>query len=580
MAGDLQRCAAGLVAIGLAVGSFQSVERLSAQSRSAQAGRPPTGVVQGRVVAADTGRPIADAAMTLYAERQTGNLDAFEDRVLLQPGLGGGSQSTATDADGRFVLRAVAAGRYKLQVRKTGFVGTWYGQRSTDEPAHWIVIDEGQPAERIDLSLMRGAVIVASVTDDLGEPVANARVAAEQYRYTAEGRRLTAVTQRQTDDRGRVRLSGLQPGRYFVSATVTAAVLSGRDSGKRLVRTFYPAATDTADAQPVQVAAGQETTIAFSLAAAGAYRISGSITSSAGAPYTGRGALLRSGPELLGRGVVTTTDGTFDIRDVVPDRYVIDVNPSGGIPTAGRDPGPGNGSLPEYARVPIEIVAADVTNLLVRTSSGGTARGRLVFDDGLVPDDLKPGMVRVLTTPDLPEATSRTANVQANWTFTLSGLLGPRLFRALFDTNGWFLSSVVRSGRDITDTPIVCDATTAIDDLEIHVTRRPTILTGTVTGDRGASPGTFVVVVFDEDRERWGPGSRFVAAGRSDSKGQYRIAGLPPGRYLAVALDYLADGEEGDPDFLAALAPRAERITLDRASTKELTLKIVGRRQQ
>ena len=50
---------------------------------------------------------------------------------------------------------------------------------------------------------------------------------------------------------------------------------------------------------------------------------------------------------------------------------------------------------------------------------------------------------------------------------------------------------------------------------------------------------------------------------------------LPPGRYLAAAVDYLEEGEETNPDTLERLRNTATPFTLEEGDTKALTLKVV-----
>ena len=71
----------------------------------------------------------------------------------------------------------------------------------------------------IDFQLPAGAVIVLRVGNRFGEPAAGYEVNLYQAKFNAGQRGLVrfADTSR-TDDRGEVRLSGLPPGEYFVSA--------------------------------------------------------------------------------------------------------------------------------------------------------------------------------------------------------------------------------------------------------------------------------------------------------------------------------------------------------------------------
>jgi hypothetical protein len=70
----------------------------------------------------------------------------------------------------------------------------------------------------------------------------------------------------------------------------------------------------------------------------------------------------------------------------------------------------------------------------------------------------------------------------------------------------------------------------------------------------------------------WTAQSRFIAVGRPDQQGQVRILGLPPGRYLAAAVDFLETDEERDPELLAGLESAAQPVTLADADTKRIVL--------
>jgi hypothetical protein len=71
------------------------------------------------------------------------------------------------------------------------------------------------------------------------------------------------------------------------------------------------------------------------------------------------------------------------------------------------------------------------------------------------------------------------------------------------------------------------------------------------------------------------PFSRFIAADRPDQQGRFRVGGLPGGRYLVTAVDYLETGTERDPELLTRLRERAVLLTLEEGETKDIDLKLV-----
>jgi hypothetical protein len=62
---------------------------------------------------------------------------------------------------------------------------------------------------------------------------------------------------------------------------------------------------------------------------------------------------------------------------------------------------------------------------------------------------------------------------------------------------------------------------------------------------------------------------------RPDQQGRYQIQGLPPGDYLAVAVDYVEDGAWNEPEYLDSIRRHGQRLTLSEAESKSLTLKPV-----
>jgi hypothetical protein len=61
---------------------------------------------------------------------------------------------------------------------------------------------------------------------------------------------------------------------------------------------------------------------------------------------------------------------------------------------------------------------------------------------------------------------------------------------------------------------------------------------------------------------------------RSDKAGIFKIAALPPGDYLAVALEYVLDGDWNDPQFLESLRSQAVRISLNEGEPATIALQV------
>ena len=159
--------------------------------RAARATNPEPGrgtaVIRGQVVAADSGTPIRRAQVRVSG---VGMRD---------------SRLATTDAQGRFEVRELVAGRYTLTASKGGFVTLQYGQRRPAESGMPLEVGDAQTLDRLIVALPRGSVIGGRITDEFGEPVVNAAVSAWRYAFVGGTRRLVRAGARDTtDDQGTV----------------------------------------------------------------------------------------------------------------------------------------------------------------------------------------------------------------------------------------------------------------------------------------------------------------------------------------------------------------------------------------
>jgi hypothetical protein len=526
---------------------------------------PQTGTarIRGRVVAADNGSPLRRAQVRLSGAG------------LQDPRI------AATDEQGRYELKDLPAGRFTLSATKSGYLTLSYGQRRPLEAARPLEVVDAAVLEKIDFTLPKGSVIVAHITDEFGEPVSGATVQAQQYRFSGGQRRLTSVGTGNpfadtTNDLGEIRLFGLAPGEYYVTASMRSVMALGiGDSVLSYAPTYYPGTPSATEAQQVTLNFGQELSVTFPLVAARAARISGVVRNSDGAPATRPSVSLTQviGTGFTSRGLPAQPDGSFSVSNVLPGKYSIDVRPGTGVGDAAE----------EFASMPITVAGEDITGLVVTTTKGGTFGGRVVFDTGSPPRDLRPGSIQLLYTTTTPEIQGPLAvgrpKWNDDWTFETVGLMGSRLLRVNNNPNqpsGWFLKAVMLDGKDATDTALDFDTQKEIKGAQIVLTQKRTEVTGAVMDSRNAAVGEYVAVIFPEDREQWTAQSRFIATGRPDQQGRFKILGLPPGRYLATAVEYLAVGEERDPELLDRLQRSATRATLGEGESKTLSLTLAS----
>ncbi|HEX5108634.1 MAG TPA: carboxypeptidase-like regulatory domain-containing protein [Vicinamibacterales bacterium] len=510
---------------------------------------PRTGIIRGRVLRLDSGQPLGKVRVDI---RATGVRDL---------------PTAMTDEKGQYELKALPAARYTLSAYKGGFVTLEYGQRRPNEPGRPVDLADGEVLDRIDFSLSSGGVIAGTVLDDAGEPMAGAVVQALRPRYVKGIRQVSPGPSRDvTDDLGQFRLFGLAPGSYVVSATAS----DGRSEVIRLaaansvgsVATYYPGTLIATDARPVQVEAGAEISgLSFAIVPARLASITGTVRTADGKVPVEATLTLAQSVEggTSTRGAAVKPDGSFSIPSLPAGRYTL----------TARLPPPSD----QIAMTDVTVVNADVTAALT-LRKGDTARGRITFDAAAATADLQPSQVRVI--PDAVGASLMTllsgVTVRDDWTFEIPALVGRRRLRVTVP-QGWAVRSIRRGGADVTDSTLDF-AGKDIDGIVVQLTKQLTTVAGQVTDARGQKVTDATVVVFAEDRDRWGPNSRFVRAARPDQDGRFSIQGLPAARYLAVALDFLEAGEETDPDALERLQRLGTRLTLGDAESKTVDLKV------
>jgi hypothetical protein len=539
-------------------------------ARDRRPGEPEhgTAVIRGYVLAADTGNPLRRAQVRAFA-------------------MGGqGNGMAQTDAEGRFEIAQLPAGRYTVTAQRSGYVTQSFGQRAPNQPGTPIEIGDGQVAEKVSFALARGGAISGRVVDEFGEPVSAAQVSVQRFAYMGGVRRLGPAGAEggndRTDDLGQFRLYGLPPGDYYVMASfrnmefmpMNATAPSPSVSTDGYAPTYFPGTPDLGEARRVTVRAGQDVTnVTFALTATKVGRIAGRVTTSAGEPYVG--GMLMVAPREQGMmfpgsmsGAQIRHDGTFQTAALPPGSYTITVQPMAnrGDPNA------------EVARVDVSLNGEDVRDLFIVAGRGGIIRGRVVTDDGTVPP-FRPRQVRIFPQPEEPTRPSMgmsPSTVGDDWTFEVSGLTDRVRLRWSIDVpgGGWSLKSAMKDNVDLADVAADVGPGQVLDDVEIVLTQKVTELSGVVTDDRNRPVTDATVVVFPEDKERWTFNSRYVRIARPDTNGKYTVRLTPTDGYRAIAVQGLEQGEYMDPDFLARALEAATRVEVREGTTQTVDLRV------
>jgi hypothetical protein len=165
--------------------------------------------------------------------------------------------------------------------------------------------------------------------------------------------------------------------------------------------------------------------------------------------------------------------------------------------------------------------------------------------------------------------------IEDDWTFELTATQSPALVRAFRAPSGYSLKAVLLNGTDVTDTGIAFKPGETVTGLQVVLSTTSSSVTGSVTDGDGKPVADYASLVFSEDPAKWGYMSRHVAMARPDQQGAFQAKNLPPGRYMAVAVEALEDGQETDPEFLERLRSLATAFSLGEGEQRSVSLKIV-----
>jgi hypothetical protein len=423
------------------------------------------------------------------------------------------------------------------------------------------------------VTLPRGGVIAGRVFDEFGDPAATVFVRALRQRYVDGRRELTPLAEALeviangggdiTDDLGQFRIYGLAPGDYYISAIFSPPGEAATAAGYPPV--YYPGTPSAAEARRIRVAVGEEAqNVNLTLVTARYAVVSGTVLNSFNAPASASVRLVAADP--LAEGPVaparTAANGTFHLRGVPPGEYrlhVYDVLSAAGVP--------------EFASVPVSITGEDVTGLVAGTTPGAIARGRVVFEDTAKPN-AKLFVRSINTVAGAPTFSNTSVGVNPDLTFEVAGLADRQTFRIGMLPEGWFLKSVTHEGVDITDVGYDFKPGQRVSGIDMVLTRRATLMSGTIQDDRGSPVADYTVVVFSTNASRWGYQTRFVRSVRPGLDGRFTIRALPPDEYYLVALEYVESGQEFDPEQLVMWKAFATTADLAEGDTKTVSLKL------
>ena len=466
-------------------------------------------VIRGTVIENQTGRPLARTEIALEPV----------------PGTPGEGSSGRTNTYGAFEFSGLASGSYLITASRAGFAPVQYGQKHWKAPGVPVVVETSGAANLI-IRLPRLGAITGSVLDENEVGLADHDVVA--YRAA---RPLQVAGRARTDDRGRYRLSGLEPGRYFVRT----AARQFEDAG--YLPTFH---RDTLRADE---AAGVEVELDRDTPDINLHPIGGRLVTLSGQVVPPAAINVSLVSDTGAENTMSDALGNFRFRPAAPGRYEL---------YAQSAADPKTGVQAAYQPLLLDRDRSDI-----RLTLRPLPQVHFVFQD-LEGKPVDYHAVRVLArrkdlsgtgrTQMLELSADRLAFLPGRWDLALeapgyfvSRLSGPRLPPpGMARADGW--NELLINGN--------------IDPVQFVLSAKPGSVRGTVlrSGRAPAAGAPVYLEAFDPAAHRL---LKEVQVTRADTHGQYRFDDLAPGSYVVVS-SFDLDPPDGASDIHGAKTLKVE----------------------
>jgi protocatechuate 3,4-dioxygenase beta subunit len=531
-------------------------------------------VIEGTVIKDPGGEPVKKAVIEVIAENQAE----------------GGDYTAVSGADGRFHIEGILPGKYRLFAERTGFLEV--EKHHTGSEGRVLTLTAGRELKDLQIRLQAAAVVQGRVVDEDGDPMPNAQIAVLRQTFASGRSRLEQAGAGSSNDLGEYRIANLPAGNYYVSvspppdfkslieATSPVKPEAGTSSAERLATsyqtTYYPGTPDRSQATPIQLHAGDDFPVNFSLTPSPSLSIRGSVV---GLPPRSTAVITLQSRDfnLAMSGAEVQKDGSFVIRDVSPGSYTI-------LATVE------NASVPMMARQTLQI-AGSVEGLRLAPQTGAWIHGRLRIESKSMESKGKVDagqMILSLRPADKDEIVSGATLleggvllgdgmgiVSADGSFEWKSVPPGTYFVELAGQGGgnsdWYVKSVLAGGHDVNESGINVNGGSVV--LDLVASPNGGVVDGVAVNAKGEPVANAVIVAIPEARLRGREGRYCKTV--SDQSGRFTLRGITPGEYTLFAWESL-DGEAYlNPDFLKSHEGQGSALHVGEGERKNIQLQVI-----
>jgi hypothetical protein len=508
---------------GLALLAFAQPQSTMAQSIGGDAARPVAQpvTIEGRVVDDSSGNPLRRAYVTLRPSDS-------------------GANATLVDVDenGRFVIRDVRPGNYRLEAEREGYMPGNIVRRDAFRLPSVVYLDNSQRWNNLEIRMKKWGVITGRVQYDDAEPAAGARV---QVFRTLRSRGRVSYQQAgaaTTNDLGDYRVFGLAPGSYFVAATPLRSAVPGVLEQPRRDRngleiapiayptTFFPNTIRLTQAAPVRVNAAQEAaSIDIFLLPVRKVRVRGRVWNPVSNRSMPEAAIQVSrldadgavGPQVPVQPIpLRGGEDTYEIRGLSAGQYLVTADAQDG------------GKRLTSRRI-LNVSENDVENFDFQLGTSERWEGRVVMEDR---SRLEAGGLRMIFEPRSDRSSVVAADLDSDGSFK-ANLLADEVYDAFVQNlaGGLFIKSIRAGSQEFL--PAGLTGTPPPDRrIEVVLSAKGASVNGRVfTEDGSVATGASLMLIPDPPTGRLQSYRETLA----DEFAYFRMLGVPPGKYVLIA---------------------------------------------
>lgn len=532
----------------------------AAMAQNAAPADPATGSIGGVVKDAGTGAPMAGVQVSVNPTQT----------------------EAATDSNGRYVLRGLAPGTYRVAAHGQHGGSPGFGPSAVKH----VALAAGQDLGSVDFQLQALGEISGKVLDENKEPIPGIKVFLVAREYRLGALRYVFTGAAHTDDRGEYHLQRAQPGRpYLIMADGAARDLKPvsdvpADPKLRMrVRapTFYPDAISLDGGQAVTLRAGEHREgVDLQMVRSPSYCVDG-VLEAEGRPAallfeirqekpssgrSGGGGFFTMAPH--GN---TGPDGKIRICDLHPDDYQI---------TAAQFQH-SDESVPFFGTTTLTIADRDVHNVKVAARARLTVPGEVVWY-GTAPEQPVPSKISVSLDPMTRarwgnESNGLYAQPSIPGNFSFPGLLLDDYEVSVHGIpHNLYLKGIIYGGVSILHEPLRVGSAMGQAELRVVVAPDGGYISAKVADKESNPVPDSYVLIMPESATTEPLLAAQLISGQTDQNGMYSSDMLAPGKYLLLASLMPVDMTPESIGKLWRARSHAQEVEIGPSATMQVTL--------